>query len=106
MLVIALTFPSSLQIKEIATAATVINEEMSAIEQFVTVSNLLHNFLQISSALRENCPYFPGFGPNTERYFISVQMWGNTDQNNSEYRHFLCSAVFTDFLILLELFYN
>ena len=57
MLVIALTFPSSPQTKEIATAATVINEEMSAIEQFVTVSNLLHNFLQISSALREKCPY-------------------------------------------------
>ena len=35
-------------------------------------------------------PYFPAFGRNTERYF--VRMRENTDQNNSEYGHFLRSA--------------
>ena len=39
-------------------------------------------------------PYFPAFGLNTERYGVSpysVRMRENTDQNNSEYGHFLHS---------------
>ena len=39
--------------------------------------------------------YFPAFGVNMERYFVSpysVRMRGNTDHNNSEYGHLLCSA--------------
>ena len=37
-------------------------------------------------------PYFPAFGLNTERYSYSVRMRENTDQNTSEYGHFLPSA--------------
>ena len=43
-------------------------------------------------------PYFPAFGLNTKRYSVlsislySVQMPENTDQNNSEYGHFLRSV--------------
>ena len=39
-------------------------------------------------------PYFPAFGLNTERYFVSlriqysVRMRENAEQNNSEYGHF------------------
>ena len=50
---------------------------------------------------RKKCPYsklfrsvfslhFPTFGLNT--LSVSVQMRENADQNNSEYRHFLCSV--------------
>ena len=46
--------------------------------------------------------HFPAFGLKTERYYgeilpispYSVRMLENADQNNSEYGHFLCSAVF------------
>ena len=45
-------------------------------------------------------PYFPAFGLNTERYGdispYSVQMWGNTDQNNPEYRYTSRSDVFSE----------
>ena len=41
---------------------------------------------------RYSDPHFPTFGLNSERY--SVQMWENTDQNNSEYGHFLRSDSF------------
>ena len=40
-------------------------------------------------------PYFPAFELNTNiqsKYEYSVRMWENTDQNNSEYGHFLRSA--------------
>ena len=43
-------------------------------------------------------PYFSAFGLNTERYGVrsifphSVKMRENTDQKNSEYGHFSCSA--------------
>ena len=47
-------------------------------------------------------PHFPAFGLNTERYFISSVFRLNAgkcgkkaDQNNSEYRHFLNSVIFT-----------
>ena len=36
---------------------------------------------------------FPACGLNTERYPYSVRLWENTDQNNSEYGHFLRSDV-------------
>ena len=37
-------------------------------------------------------PYFPAFGMNSKSISLySVQMRENTDQNNSEYRHFSCS---------------
>ena len=40
--------------------------------------------------------HFPAFGLNTERYSVftpcSVRMRENADQNNAEYRHFLCIA--------------
>ena len=54
-------------------------------------------------------PHFPTFGLNTERYFVSLlilRMWENTDQNNSEYGHFLRSELisnaqnFTVFILL------
>ena len=55
-------------------------------------------------------PYFPAFGLNTERYGeISpylVQMRENTDQNNSEYWHFLrifCRDIYFRFKTILEL---
>ena len=52
----------------------------------------------LKSILIRNCsgPYFPTFGVNTERYFVSqcsVQMRENTDQKNSEYGHFFCSEL-------------
>ena len=46
-------------------------------------------------------PYFPAFGLNTQRYSVSgispysVWMLEYTDQNNSEYGHFLHSLCFT-----------
>ena len=37
-------------------------------------------------------PYFPAFGLNTERYYISLgiqfEFWENNDQKNSAYGHF------------------
>ena len=36
-------------------------------------------------------PHFLKFGLNTERYSVSLRMWENVDQNNSEYGHFLRS---------------
>ena len=37
-------------------------------------------------------PYFPTFGLNMKRYSVSLQMREYTDQNNSEYGHFLRSV--------------
>ena len=37
-------------------------------------------------------PHFLKFGLNTERYSVSLQMWENVEQNNSEYGHFLRSG--------------
>ena len=40
-------------------------------------------------------PQFSAFGLNTERYAVSphsIRMWGNADQTNSEYGHFMRSG--------------
>ena len=52
--------------------------------------------LPISIGLPILVRFFPVFGLNTEIrsiYPYSVQMLGNTDQNNSEYGHFLRSVL-------------
>ena len=40
-------------------------------------------------------PYFPAFGLNTERYYVSLgiqfEFWESKDQKNSAYGHFLLS---------------
>ena len=49
-------------------------------------------------------PYFPSFGLNTERSVSphSVRMQRNTDQNNSEYGHYLCNAVLVIDVIIFD----
>ena len=45
--------------------------------------------------------YIPAFGLNTERYTVFIRIRENTDQNNSEYGHFLRSVInynFCDFV--------
>ena len=41
--------------------------------------------------LPENCPYSELFWSSILSPYV-VRMWGNADQNNSKYGHFLCSA--------------
>ena len=44
-------------------------------------------------------PHFSAFELNTERYYpYSIRMRENTDQKNSEYRHFLRSVYFNWFI--------
>ena len=49
-------------------------------------------------------PYFPAFGQNTERYSVSLRiqskMRESTDQNNSEYGHFLCIVIHWFWLLI------
>ena len=49
-------------------------------------------------------PYFPAFGQNTERYSVSLRiqskMRESTDQNNSEYGHFLCIVLHWFWLLI------
>ena len=50
-------------------------------------------------------PHFPAFGLNTERYRISpysVRMRENTEQNNSEYGHFLHSETFNKIPLVIS----
>ena len=46
--------------------------------------------------------YFPAFELNIEIYFVNlrllVRMGDNTDQKNTDYRHFLCSVPYTNFI--------
>ena len=70
-----------------------------------TVSlNISNNSLK--DTLRKKCSYSESFWSVFSRirteygkilciYPYSVQMWENTDQNNSEYGHFLRSVIFT-----------
>ena len=58
----------------------------------------------LKNALREKCPYlelsWSAFSRIRTEYDeilrispYSVRVWENVDQNNSEYRHFLCSDI-------------
>ena len=78
-----------------------------------TVSlNISNNSLKVT--LRKKCPYSESFWSIFSRirtkygeilciYRYSVQMRENTDQNNSEYGHFLCSVIFTSKKLVLKI---
>ena len=70
----------------------------------IPLSHLWYNFNHCVKSVHIRSysgPYFPAFGLNMDRYSVlrispySVRMRENTDQNNSEYGHFLRSEYFS-----------
>ena len=69
---------------------------VSCTNTYHDVTDLANHHCVKSARIRSySVLYFSVYGLNTEKYLISpysVRMLENTDQNNSEYGHFLRSA--------------